>query len=65
MTSAHSAMRLEPFNYLLNDPSVQSNQQIRMNYTSGEVMRFESTPAQCSVDLVSQSCFVHDESAAS
>lgn len=31
-TSAHSAMRFEPLNYLEGDPSVQSNQQVRINY---------------------------------
>ncbi|KAH8704667.1 copper amine oxidase [Phaeosphaeriaceae sp. PMI808] len=31
-TSAHSAMRFEPLNYLDGDPSVQSNQQVRIDY---------------------------------
>jgi primary-amine oxidase len=31
-TSAHSAIRFEPLNYLEGDPSVQSNQQIRIDY---------------------------------
>lgn len=31
-TAAHSAMRLEPFNYLYGDPSVASNQQVRIRY---------------------------------
>ena len=31
-SSAHSAMRLEPLNYLEGDPSVQSNQQVRIDY---------------------------------
>jgi primary-amine oxidase len=31
-TSAHSAMRFEPLNYLEGDPSVASNQQIRLEY---------------------------------
>jgi primary-amine oxidase len=31
-SSAHSAMRLEPLNYLVGDPSVSSNQQIRIEY---------------------------------
>jgi primary-amine oxidase len=31
-TSAHSAMRFEPFNYLEGDPSVASNQQVRIDY---------------------------------
>ncbi|KAF1967283.1 amine oxidase catalytic domain-containing protein [Bimuria novae-zelandiae CBS 107.79] len=51
MTSAHSAIRLEPINYLLNDPSVQSSQQIRINRTSGTIERFDAQSANCSVDL--------------
>ncbi|CAG5184025.1 uncharacterized protein ALTATR162_LOCUS10872 [Alternaria atra] len=31
-SSAHSAMRLEPLNYLVGDPSVSSNQQVRVEY---------------------------------
>lgn len=32
-SSAHSAMRLEPLNYLEDgDPSVRSNQQVRIDY---------------------------------
>jgi len=31
-TAAHSAMRLEPINYLNGDPSVASNQQVRIRY---------------------------------
>jgi len=31
-SSAHSAMRFEPFNYLVGDPSVSSNQQVRIEY---------------------------------
>jgi primary-amine oxidase len=31
-TSAHSAMRFELLNYLEGDPSVASNQQIRLDY---------------------------------
>jgi primary-amine oxidase len=53
MTSAHSAMRLEPINYLLNDPSIQTSQQIRVNHTSEEVVTFGAQPANCSVDFVS------------
>ncbi|KAJ4370723.1 hypothetical protein N0V83_005244 [Neocucurbitaria cava] len=32
-TSAHSAMRFEPFNYLEGDPSVASNQQVKVHYS--------------------------------
>jgi primary-amine oxidase len=31
-SAAHSAMRFEPLNYLEGDPSVASNQQVRVNY---------------------------------
>ncbi|KAF1836803.1 amine oxidase catalytic domain-containing protein [Decorospora gaudefroyi] len=31
-SSAHSGMRFEPFNYLEGDPSVASNQQVRVEY---------------------------------
>jgi len=31
-SSAHSAMRFEPLNYLVGDPSVSSNQQVRIKY---------------------------------
>lgn len=56
MVSAHSAMRLEPINYLLNEPSVQVSQQVRVNHTSGEMMTFGAQSANCSVNLVS-GCF--------
>ncbi|KAJ4293307.1 hypothetical protein N0V90_008589 [Kalmusia sp. IMI 367209] len=54
MTSAHSAIRLEPINYLLNDPSIQTSQQVRVNHTSGEATTFGAEAANCSVDLVSE-----------
>lgn len=42
-SSAHSAMRLEPLNYLAGDPSVQSSQQIRLDYDdAGEVEHVET-----------------------
>ncbi|KAL5466384.1 hypothetical protein PMIN07_003676 [Paraphaeosphaeria minitans] len=53
MTSAHSAMRLEPLNYLLNDPSIQTSQQVRVNHTSGEVETFDAQMANCSVNFSS------------
>jgi primary-amine oxidase len=56
MTSAHSSIRFEPFNYLLGDPSIAVSQQIRVNRTSGEVMRFDAKAANCSIDLVSNEC---------
>jgi primary-amine oxidase len=42
LTSMHSAMRFEPLNYLEGDPSVQINQQVRVNYNEdGSVMDVE------------------------
>ncbi|KAF1951643.1 amine oxidase catalytic domain-containing protein [Byssothecium circinans] len=35
MTSAHSALRIEPLNYIEYDPSIATSQQIRINQTSG------------------------------
>jgi len=54
MTSAHSSIRIEPFNYLLSDPSVATSQQVRVNRTSGEVEKFDAKTANCSIDLVSR-----------
>jgi primary-amine oxidase len=51
MTSAHSAIRLEPLNYLDGDPSVATAQQVRVFHDSGEVMRFGAKGANCSVSL--------------
>ena len=51
MTSAHSAIRLEPLNYLPGDPSVASTQQVRVVHESGEVKTFGAAPGNCSVDL--------------
>lgn len=40
-SSAHSAMRLEPLNYLEDgDPSVQSNQQVRIDYDEKDRIEF-------------------------
>ncbi|KAH7128703.1 copper amine oxidase, partial [Dendryphion nanum] len=35
MTTAHSSMRLEPFNYLLGDPSIGTAQQVRIDKETG------------------------------
>ncbi|KAF2742211.1 amine oxidase catalytic domain-containing protein [Sporormia fimetaria CBS 119925] len=51
MTSAHSAIRIEPFNYLEGDPSVATLQQVRLTHESGEVKTFGAREANCSVDL--------------
>lgn len=41
-SSAHSAVRLEPLNYLEEDPSVQSNQQVRLDLDAqGQVEHVE------------------------
>jgi primary-amine oxidase len=39
-TSAHSAMRFEPLNYLEGDPSVASNQQVRIDYNEDMSVAF-------------------------
>lgn len=57
-TAAHSAMKLEPFNYLEGDPSIASTQQIKLVYDENgavkEVKTFGAETANCSVDLVSE-----------
>ncbi|KAF2105655.1 copper amine oxidase [Lophiotrema nucula] len=55
-TSAHSAVRFEPFNYLEDgDPSVASTQQLRLVYGEDgsvkEVKTFGAESANCSADL--------------
>jgi primary-amine oxidase len=39
-TAAHSAMRFEPLNYLDGDPSVASNQQVRIDYNDDGSVAF-------------------------
>jgi primary-amine oxidase len=39
-TAAHSAMRFEPLNYLEGDPSVASNQQVRIDYNEDMSVAF-------------------------
>jgi primary-amine oxidase len=39
-TAAHSAMRFEPLNYLEGDPSVASNQQVRVDYNEDMSIAF-------------------------
>ncbi|PVH92003.1 amine oxidase catalytic domain-containing protein [Periconia macrospinosa] len=51
MTVAHSAVRIEPMNYLDGDASAATYQQVRVNSTTGEVERFEAQAANRSVDL--------------
>ncbi|KAF2871343.1 copper amine oxidase [Massariosphaeria phaeospora] len=51
MTSAHSAMRLEPLNYLYGDPSVQTSQQVKIDMETGETETFGAVAANCSVEL--------------
>jgi primary-amine oxidase len=52
-TAAHSAMRFEPLNYLEGDPSIASNQQVRINYNEdGSVQseeQFGKKPAMCAL----------------
>lgn len=54
-STAHSAMTIEPFNYLPGDPSRATTQQIRINSDSGgnrSVTEFGAKHVTCSVDLV-------------
>jgi primary-amine oxidase len=39
-TAAHSSMRFEPLNYLEGDPSVASNQQVRVDYNEDMSVAF-------------------------
>lgn len=56
LTSMHSAMRFEPLNYLEGDPSVQINQQVRVDYNDdGSVKDVEEfgkmmTPGMCTAN---------------
>lgn len=53
-STAHSAITIEPFNYLPGDPSRATTQQVRIN-TGGNntsVTGFGAKPATCSVDSV-------------
>jgi primary-amine oxidase len=52
MTSAHSAIRLEPLNYLDGDPSMATSQQVRVYFDKSEVRRFGAKNSNCSVNLV-------------
>lgn len=52
-TTAHSAMIIEPQNYLEGDPSRATTQQIRVVYgDSTTVKTFGAEPATCLVDPV-------------
>lgn len=51
MSTAHSSIRLEPFNYLLNDPSIATSQQVKIDKESGKVERYGAQGANCSVEL--------------
>jgi len=53
-STAHSAMLIEPLNYLLGDPSQASSQQVLIKTTDGkpEITRYGAKEATCPVDLV-------------
>lgn len=54
-STAHSAITIEPFNYLPGDPSRATTQQVRINSGSGgngSVTNFGAKPVTCSVDSV-------------
>lgn len=52
-STAHSAMTIEPFNYLMGDPSQASNQQVLIKTTKdqAEITRYGAQEATCPVDL--------------
>ncbi|KAI1010481.1 hypothetical protein LB503_004928 [Fusarium chuoi] len=52
-STAHSAMLIEPMNYLLGDPSLASSQQVLIKTTDGkpEITRYGAKEATCPVDL--------------
>lgn len=54
-STAHSAITIEPFNYLPGDPSRATTQQVRINSiqgANGSVTSFGAKPVACSVDSV-------------
>lgn len=53
-STAHSAMLIEPLNYLLGDPSQASSQHVLIKTTDGkpEITRYGAKEATCPVDLV-------------
>lgn len=55
-STAHSAITIEPFNYLAGDPSRATTQQVRINSIAGggngSVTGFGAKPVTCSVDPV-------------
>ncbi|CAI6339319.1 unnamed protein product [Periconia digitata] len=52
-STAHSAMTIEPFNYLLGDPSQASAQQVLIKTTDdkAEITRYGAQEATCPIDL--------------
>lgn len=58
-STAHSAITIEPFNYLPGDPSRATTQQVRINSIpgggNGSVTNFGAKPVTCSVDSVCNS----------
>lgn len=53
-STAHSAITIEPFNYLLGDPSQASTQQVMIKTSDGkaEVTRYGAQNATCAVAMV-------------
>lgn len=55
-STAHSAITIEPFNYLPGDPSRATTQQVRINSGgqggNSSVTSFGAKPVTCSVDSV-------------
>jgi primary-amine oxidase len=53
-STAHSAMIIEPLNYLLGDPSQASTQQVLIKTTDGKpvITTYGAKNATCPVDMV-------------
>lgn len=53
-STAHSAMIIEPLNYLLGDPSQASSQQVLIKTTEGKpkITTYGAKNATCPIDLV-------------
>jgi primary-amine oxidase len=54
-STAHSAMTIEPFNYLVGDPSQASSQQVLIKTKKdgkAEIVTYGAKNATCPIDLV-------------
>ena len=57
-STAHTAMLIEPFNYLAGSPHRATKQMVQLTSKNGTtaVTRYGATPANCAVDSVSLPC---------